>query len=115
MTRRLEGARELDDVSAQTEARTLARRKTDRGREEVKNGEHNRSRGGNDGNLLQLGDLAGDDDHRYRDGETLQEILDSAGEELRGIETVHLFLYSGQGKKVAPPALKFKDIIHSML
>jgi hypothetical protein len=26
-----------------------------------------------------------------------------------------LFLYSGQGKKVAPPALKFKDIIHSML
>jgi hypothetical protein len=25
-----------------------------------------------------------------------------------------LFLYSGQGKKVAPPALKFKDIIHSM-
>jgi len=71
MIKRLEGARELDDVSAETEARTLASREADRGREEVENGEHNRSRCGNDGDLLELGDLAGDDDHRHRDGETL--------------------------------------------
>ena len=90
-----EAAREL---RAEREASTLARCEANAGREEVEDGEDNRGDCGDNDNLLNVRDLARDDDHRHRDGKALKEILDSAGEEFRCRKAVHLFLYSGSTK-----------------
>ena len=82
--------READQVSTQTEARTLARRQADAGGQQVQQGERDRGNDGHRQDLLQVQLLLGDDEGRQRHGQTLQEILDRARHELSDSEAVHL-------------------------
>lgn len=85
-------ARKADEVGTETEARTLARREANGRRQEVQERERD---GGDDRDgehLLHIQLLLGDDEGRQRDGETLEEILDGACNELCNCEAVHLIL-----------------------
>ena len=100
---------EANQVGAQTEASALAGRQADGGAEEVQDGEDDGRDDGDDDDLLHVGDLAGDDDHRHSDGETLEQILDGAGDEFRGGEAVHLIISRVLKKKFAPFFEKDRD------
>jgi len=88
----LEATREL---RAEREASALAGCEADGRREEVEDREDDRGDCRDDDDFLNIRDLAGDDDHRNRNGEALQEVLDGACQELSCRETVHIVLYSG--------------------
>lgn len=94
----LHAGREADEVGTETEAGTLTSSKTDRGAEEVEDGEDGCSDDGYDDDLLNLGELAGDDYHRNGDGKTLEEILDYASKEFSTRKTVHLSYTPGTEK-----------------
>ncbi len=89
--RHLEAAGQL---RAEGQTGALTRRQADAGGEQVQDGEDHRGHYGNGHDLLHIRDLLGDDRHRDGDGETLQEILDGAREQLRTREHVHC-IYGG--------------------
>lgn len=95
MTLRTTATREANQVGAQAEASALASRQADRRRQEVEDGEHERRDDGHGDDLLETGYTAGDDNHRHRDGETLQKILNNAGSELNGRQ-VHFVSVHGE-------------------
>lgn len=95
--------RESNEVGADTEARTRARRGTDRGRLDVEDGERGKGDEGDHADLTVLERLPREDKRRDGDGETLQGILDATGDEVRNIERrgrrrlglgLHLFVMS---------------------
>jgi hypothetical protein len=81
---------ETHQLGTQTEACTLASREADGGREQVQEREGDRGDDGDSQNLLNVQLLLGDDEGRQGNGQTLEEILDSACHELSNSETVHL-------------------------
>ena len=81
---------EADQVGAETEARTLARRQANARGEEVEERERHRCNNRHRENLLHIQLLLGDDERRQRHREALQEILDCTGNKLSNCETVHL-------------------------
>jgi hypothetical protein len=84
--------REPHQVGAQAEARTLARRQADRGRQQIQESERDRSDDGDSQDLLDVQLLLGDDEGGQRNRQTLQEVLNRAGDNLRNSEAVHLIL-----------------------
>lgn len=104
--RHLETARQL---AAQCQAAALTSRQANRGRQKVQDCEDNRGRRGDHGDLLNVGDLAGDDDKGHGNGQALQEILDRARQEFGSVEAVHRSYTPGNEKKFTC-ALKSKDI-----
>lgn len=86
----LQAAGEADQVGTQTEARALARRHTDRRRDQV---QHSEDRGGDQRqrrDLVNRQTLPGNEDSRTRNDQTLNQILNGAVEYFRD---VHLLLY----------------------
>ena len=90
-------------MGADTEARTRARRGTDRGRLDVKDGERGQGDEGDHADLAVLERLPREDKGRDGDGETLQGILDATGDEVRNVKRrgrrrlglgLHLFVMS---------------------
>jgi hypothetical protein len=83
--------READKLGTDTEAGTLACRNTNRGGEEVEDGEDNggEDREGRDLRHIEL--TLGDDDGRDGDGETLNEILDHTSDDVRN-HGIHLLI-----------------------
>ncbi len=83
--------READELGTETEAGTLACRNTNRGGEEVEDGEDDRGedREGRDLGHVEL--ALGDDDGRNSDGETLNEILDHTSDDVRN-HGIHLLI-----------------------
>ncbi len=84
--------READELGTETEASTLACRNTNRGGEEVEDGEDD---GGEDREGRDLGHVEltlGDDDGRDGDGETLNEILDHTSDDVRN-HGIHLLIF----------------------
>ena len=95
--RHLETAAQL---AAEGQSSTLARRQANRRRQQIQDCEDNRSRRGDHGNLLKVGNLAGDDDQRHGNGQALQEILDRARQEFGGVEAVHRSYTPGNEKNL---------------
>jgi hypothetical protein len=92
---------ETHQVRAQTEARTLARRQADRGRQEVQEREGDRRDDGHRQDLLNVQLLAGDDLHRQGNRETLQQILDRTRNKLGNSEAVHRIFWMGKISRAA--------------
>jgi hypothetical protein len=109
----LHAGREADEVGTETEAGTLTSSETDRGAEEVEDGEDRRSNNGYDDDLLNLGELAGDDYHRNGDGKTLEEILDYASKEFSTRKTVHLS-YTPGTEKISAVASNICLLCHAL-
>ena len=84
--------RETDEVGAETEAGTLAGRNTNGGGEDIQNGEHRRSEQGQRGNLIQRQRLARDENSGRRNYKALNQILNSASNNLTKI-AVHLLIF----------------------
>jgi len=82
---------EPHQVRAQTEARALARREANARGEEIEEREGHRRNDGAGEDLLHVELLLGDDKASKRHREALQEVLDSACNELRHCETVHTY------------------------
>jgi hypothetical protein len=97
--RYLHARREAYKVGAQAETGTLSSGEAHGRAEHIQDGEDGGGDHGDGEDLLNLRGLLGDDDHRHSNGETLQEILDDASQELRCHKTVHVSLYSGCRKK----------------
>ena len=86
----LQTTREPDQVRADTEGGTLACRNTHRRAYSVKNGEDNRGEDGQGGDLIHGQGLAGDEQGRGSDNETLNQILDDTVDNF-GDSGVHLY------------------------
>ena len=89
--RHLEAAGQL---RAEGQTGALAGRQADARGEQIQDREDDRGHNGDRDDLLHIGDLLRDDRHRNSDGETLQEVLDGAGDQFRTREHVHI-VYSG--------------------
>jgi len=96
-------------LCAQAQTNTLAARQANRRRQQIQDCKDNRGRRGDNRDLLNVGDLAGDDDERHRDGEALQEILDCARQEFGCAEAVHCSYTPGK-ENIFTLAFKSKDI-----
>lgn len=83
------------ELRSESQTGALSAGKADARGQQIQDSKHNRGDRGYDHDLLNIRDLAGDDDHRHRDGETLQEILDGTRQEFAGRETVHLSYIRG--------------------
>lgn len=68
------------ELGAEGQTSALTGGQADGGGEQVQDGEDNRGDCGDHDDLLHVRDLARDDDHRNRDGQTLQEVFDGARE-----------------------------------
>lgn len=100
---------EANEVGTETEAGTLAGSEANAGGEQVEDGEDNGGNNGESYNLLELGDLLGDDNAGNSDGETLEEILDGASQKLRGSKTVHSGDSIFRAGKILNAQSAFKD------
>jgi len=79
MLRRSEAAaRESNEVRADTEARALARRRADRGRDDIEDGENGRGDHAERNDLIPGERAAGHEDGRDGHEEALNEVLDNA-------------------------------------
>ncbi len=85
--------REPDQLGTQTETGTLTSSEADGGGEQVQESECDSGDDGNGQDLLHIQLLLGDDEGRQGNGETLEEVLDSACHELSNSETVHLIFW----------------------
>jgi hypothetical protein len=78
------GGGEANEVGTKTEAGTGAGAASHGGGKKVKDGEHEGSHNGNYEDLLDRGNLAGDDYHGNGHGKTLEEVLDHTVKEFVG-------------------------------
>jgi len=86
----LQTTREPDQVRADTEGGTLACRNAHRRAHGVKNGEDNRGEDGQGGDLIHGESLAGNQESRGSDNETLNQILDDTVDNF-GDSGVHFY------------------------
>jgi hypothetical protein len=85
------GTWEADEIGANTEARTLARRGPDARAHNIQDGENSRSHHAEREDLVPREAVAGDKDRRNGDKETLNQVLDGAIDYLgRGVHTFYI-------------------------
>ncbi len=89
---------EANKLGTETEAGTLTSSNTNSGGEEVEHGEHNRSEHGQRADFTHIQLLLGDDDGGHSDGQTFNEILNNACDDIRN-HTVHFIIPDAKKKK----------------
>ena len=90
--------REANQLGTKTETGALASSHTNSGGQEVEHGEHNSGEHGQRADLTHIQLLLGDDDGGYSDGETFNEILNNACDDIRN-HSVHFLIPDAKKKK----------------
>ena len=95
-------------LGAEGQTRALTGREADGGGEQIQDREDDRRNHRDGDDLLNIGDLLRDDGHRNGDGETLQEVLDGTGDQLRTRKHVHCIFRRAKFFRGGGAAMRFK-------